>query len=90
MLRLPPTDGDTWETRGWLARSRSKVSKEKIKVPAGEFEAFKVVSEVESSGKTSSRSINWFARHIGPVKFQHTIADGRTWVFELQKFTPAK
>jgi len=89
-LRLPPKEGDFWDLRiqvaGKNVDARRTVRREKIKVPAGEFETFKVITEINLEGNMSSYGITWLAKGLGPVKTLMIAPDGRTWILELDKF----
>jgi hypothetical protein len=82
LLRLPPKDGGAWVSKGKVhglpVESRCAVSKEKVKVSAGEFEAFKISCEVTTDGKATHKAITWLAKGVGPVKSLLTTADRAT------------
>jgi hypothetical protein len=94
-LRLPAKVGDQWKFDSsldiassrisTLARGRMKISAlEKVKTPAGEFEAIRV----EGTGSVPGpwNETHWFAPKIGLIKWVNNAHD----VFVLKSFTPAK
>ena len=92
-LKLPANNGDTWEamTRlgGQTIKATFEIGEEEVKVPAGKFQAVVVRSrEFEVAGQKLSSQV-WYARGVGMVKSEMTIAGNPIHV-ELEKFEPAK
>jgi len=83
---LPADVGMRWEWEGTEIvdgdeEIRSRIvgevqSREKVRVPLGEFECLKVVITTSSSDGTESSSIQWVAPGIGPVKIRVEIEAG--------------
>lgn len=107
-VKFPLTVGESWKS-GYLAEgatSKSKgdlevkvVAREKVKTPAGEFDAFKIesagwITGVSWSGSFRVAQVQWFAPAIGRF-VQSEYKDyrgGQLWtdtVSELKSFTPA-
>lgn len=83
-LKLPAKKGDKWVMDGQDAPGQSGVvgvtgEVEKVKVPAGEFDALRVDAEVRWMGKVTQRSTHWFAVGYGAVKKD---VNGDVWVME--------
>jgi len=96
ILRVPFRAGDKWKFKWEESRVRAGnegthtvVGVEKVKVPAGTFEAVRVDTDVTSVTRgeaTRGKVSNWYAPNIGMVKREN---DGTaTWV--LKSFTPPK
>jgi hypothetical protein len=73
LLKLPHKSGQTWElvsrNRGVLKRVRTAYGPESVKVPAGAFDAIRVVEEYpESPGK---KVTYWYAAGVGVVKVEN-------------------
>ena len=107
-IKFPLTVGESWKSSYMAegASSKSKgdlevrvVAREKVKTPAGEFDAFKIESAGWITGVSWSGSIRmaqqqWFAPAIGRfVKSEYKdFRGGQLWtdtVTELKSFTPA-
>ncbi|MCI0700170.1 MAG: hypothetical protein L0241_03685 [Planctomycetia bacterium] len=86
--------GDTWPVNlkvgGAMVKGNLTVKsdKEKVKVPAGEFDAILIESQnlVVADSPVTLRS--WFVRGRGVVKNELSLAGGMTIVQELVKFEP--
>jgi len=88
MLRfpLPLSLGDSWEWKGKEivdedetidSTVRGEVAgKETVEVPAGRFEAYRVVVTTESSDGTTSSSSQWLVPRVGTVKTRIDIEAG--------------
>lgn len=83
-LKLPAKKGDRWVIEGHGAPGRDEWAGvagevEKVKVPAGEFDALRVDTEVLSGGKVTGRMTFWYATGCGVVKKD---VNGDVWVME--------
>lgn len=107
-VKFPLTVGESWKS-SYLAEgatNKSKVdiefkvvAREKVKTPAGEFEAFRIESDgwingVSWSGAIRMAQVQWFAPAVGRVvRSEYKDYRGsRLWtdtVSELKSFTPA-
>jgi len=91
LLPLPLVVGDTWEEKHpkmKLKRKCKVFAQEKIKVPAGEFEAVRIETYYEFEDKQAYHfSDEWYARGVGLVK-RHTLETERVQI--LKSFKPGK
>lgn len=83
-LKLPAKKGDKWVaerhgTPGLDEWACTAGEVEKVKVPAGEFDALRVDTEVLRNGKVTGRMTFWFAAGCGVVKKD---LNGDVWVME--------
>ncbi len=92
--KQPSADGTTWEIMADIGTSKlkgtSKKGSEKVKVPAGEFDAVVVDfdgEDVTLGLKTTART--WYAPKVGVVKISIKVLGNET-VLELEKFTPGE
>ena len=91
VLPIPPKSGESWKfnskvgTQTVTGEFKIKGDKEKVKVPAGEFEAVEVEGvELDVAGaKTTVRL--WFVKDKGIVKLYYKIAENET-TLELTEF----
>lgn len=89
LLKLPAKPGDRWtnEEPASQYKMTATVGKpEKVKVPAGTFDAIPVNIEATHEGKPVPRRTIWFAAGIGQIK--STVDD--EVAMELISFTPGK
>ncbi|MCD4783692.1 MAG: hypothetical protein K8T10_07675 [Candidatus Eremiobacteraeota bacterium] len=88
IFKYPPKKGLKWSNpskHNKYITHFTFVRKEKVKVPAGEFEAWKVESKTVYSNVDQIVSWSWFAPHVGLVKQQETqTIDGRTTTNTLE------
>lgn len=88
-LKLPPAAEQTWKTDSTVSGERVqadfKVDQEKATVPAGEFDAFVVISDIDTPMLKMASSI-WYAKDTGMVKQVMKIGP-REFLVELTKFT---
>jgi hypothetical protein len=93
LLKLPPKDGEKWNVEskldGQVYKGQLAVSLEKVKVPAGEYAAYKVSGPEMDLNGTKLSVTYWFASGVGLVKLQSELA-GLKVVHELEKITPGK
>ena len=91
MLRYPLAAGASW---GWsgTARSNTQVEEksrvagaEKVEVPAGRFDAMKIVTEIQQGGAWATKT-SWFAPGVGLVR-QATESNGVSSVTELLDYS---
>jgi hypothetical protein len=93
VLKLPPKKGDTWKVdskaNGQAFRGTFKIDEQKIKVPAGEYQAIRVTSQdLEASGLKPVLT-TYYASGVGMVK--QVIQEGSaTREIELEKFEAGK
>lgn len=107
-VKFPLVVGDAWKS-SFLAEGRTSKSKtdldykvvamEKVKTPAGEFDAFKIESKgwingVSWSGSVRTEGVSWYAPSLGRfVRSEYRdFRNGRLWtdtVTELKSFKPA-
>ena len=85
-LKLPPSAGEVWcytfSMNGFEIRTQKTAGPvEKVKVPAGEFDAVRVDVEMHLKGK-ELKTTDWYANGIGMVK--------SSGGFVLKSFTPGK
>ena len=72
-LKNPPTPGSSWSWKGKgmmsvdIDESNQAVSSEVVEVPAGKFEAIKVVTQVTQGGQSLTKTY-WYANWVGLVK----------------------
>jgi len=90
-LKLPAKDGDVWESDRNLGDSGKKTrytfqGVEKVTVPAGEYEAYKVYSEHECKDGTWQKRTAWYAKGVGKVQWE--LDNGGRLV--MKSFTPGK
>lgn len=97
VLPLPIQKGESWEINskvgaqgGQLVRGTFRIvnDKEKIKVPAGEFEAILVEGIDMDVGGTKTTVRLWFVKGVGLVKLNYKIADTES-TLELEKYEEA-
>lgn len=106
-VKFPLTVGDSWKSsylsEGATAKSKGEidfkvVAREKVKTPAGEFDAFRIesggwINGVSWSGAIRMAQVQWFAPAVGRVvKSEYKDYRGsQLWtdtVSELKSFTP--
>lgn len=90
IIRYPVKIGDKWEDKTMISRSENKWSRlvsriEKVKVPAGTFDAVCIEDELEEGGGKVKREF-WYAPGIGAIKY---VAEGKV-TGVLKSFTPGK
>lgn len=90
-LKLPPKHGDMWKVKsriqGQELAGDFNALIGKVKVPAGEFQAFSVLGKNFHAGKSELEFETVFAPGVGKVK--HVIRiDGKETVLELVSFKP--
>jgi hypothetical protein len=93
ILKLPPKDGEVWavetEISGSKIEGSARCDFEKVKVPAGEFDAYRVrgtYAVTAPDGKVSNPEFTfWFADGTGVVKLG-TKSGGNDVILELQSF----
>lgn len=97
VLALPVQKGSVWEVNskvgaqgGQLVKGNFRVvnDREKVKVPAGEYEAVLVEGTDMDVAGTRTTVRLWFVRGIGLVKLTYKIADTES-TLELEKYEPA-
>jgi hypothetical protein len=66
-----------------------KSLREKVKTPAGEFEAVLIESSDLEVGGAKMQLRFWFARGYGIVRQEMVLGEGNTTILELVKFTVA-
>lgn len=89
LLKLPVKPGDSWTTE--VPAERYKVTAtvgkpERVKVPAGTFDAIPVHADATHNGKPVPHRTVWYAAGIGPIK---SMVGDRVGM-ELVSFTPGK
>jgi hypothetical protein len=91
-LKLPYREGETWDGSCRTGEFISKATRtaggwEKVRVPAGEFTAARVVWDLGGKGVTTATE--WYAHGIGLVQETYTVNNvSRKSV--LKSFTPGK
>jgi hypothetical protein len=97
VLPLPIQKGASWEINskvgaqsGQLVKGTFRIvnDKEKVKVPAGEYEAVLVEGADMDVGGTKTTVRLWFVKGVGLVRLSYKIADAES-VLELEKYEPA-
>jgi hypothetical protein len=85
LLESPPKKGAKWAAEEHFANGQLEVAvvcevlrEEKVKVPAGEFEAVVVEERVEHKGKLQAKSTRWYAPGRGVVKM--VVGKDEEWV----------
>jgi hypothetical protein len=88
LLKLPAKAGDEWDGQmpGGARLSYTVGKPERVKVPAGEFEAVPVALVRTLPGGYSDKFRYWYAPGVGPVKWTAGTGDE----FVLKSFTPGK
>ncbi len=87
LLKVPFKPGEAWEAAD--QSKRKTFGPEKVEVPAGRFEAVRVV--IVSPGNPNFDTTLWYAPGIGEVKRVSHAADGSEIVVRaLKSFTPGK
>jgi hypothetical protein len=87
LLQFPLKDKSEWPVDCAGEVGTSKVyGPEKIKVPAGTYEAFRIETEYTLHGQTRHRSKSWYAPGVGLVR---QTLDGEKYL-DLVLFTPGK
>lgn len=72
-LKNPPTPGSSWSWKGKgmmsvdIDESNQAAASEMVEVPAGKFEAIKVVTNVTQGGQSVTKTY-WYANWVGLVK----------------------
>lgn len=84
-FKYPIVQGQSWEWKGMEINDEEQnnlevktkvVGQEQIKTDAGEYNALKVVTEIESSSGTKNKVTEWLAKEIGIVKSEIEINGG--------------
>jgi hypothetical protein len=93
LVKWPAKKGDEWSAPLSLDGEKRAdchflcAGVEEVKVPAGTFQALKIVREsVGTDDKTHQTITTWYAPDIGPVRVQYA----PNGIRELVKFTPGK
>jgi|GEM_PF-511116 len=97
ILKLPPKDGDVWavETKmeGNVIKGSARCDREKVKVPAGEFDAYRVsghyVVTTPDGTELKPEFTFWFAEGTGVVKLGTKSGDSEV-VLGLESFKKGK
>lgn len=74
---------------GQTLKGTFKASKEKVTVPAGEYETIHVKGSGMTVGTTTSDIDYWFAKDVGIVKLKFTLGS-QDATLELESYTPGK
>ena len=93
ILKLPPKDGEVWavdtEISGSKIKGSARCDREKLTVPAGEFDAYRVrgtYAVTTPDGKVSNPEFTfWFADGTGVVKLGTKSGDSDV-ILELRSF----
>lgn len=84
-IKYPFIVGQSWEWKGYEFNEDEKNSlnvkylvddKDTLTVPAGKFEALKLITTIESSSGTKNIVTEWYAENIGIVKMNIKIEGG--------------
>lgn len=90
-LKLPPRHGDQWKVKSRIQGEELagdfNALVGKVKVPAGEFQAFSVLGKNFRAGKSELEFETVFAPGVGKVKHIVRI-DGKETLLELVSFKP--
>jgi len=97
ILKLPPKDGDVWavdtEISGSTIKGSARCDFEKVKVPAGDFDAYRVrgtYAVTTKDGQVSNPEFTfWFADGTGVVKLGTKSGESDV-VLELKSFQKGK
>jgi hypothetical protein len=97
ILKLPPKDGDVWavetEIDGNKIKGSARTDAEKLDLPAGKFEAFRVSGNytvTAPDGTTQEPAFKfWFAEGTGVVRLSTKTPDGEV-VLNLKSFRRGK
>ena len=94
LIKFGLKDDDSWEVKATVQTAEVKGTftlkgAEKVKVPAGEFEAVVVDGESMISG-TKAGTKWWIADGVGIVKLEYSIGGTATTPLELKKYTPGE
>jgi hypothetical protein len=94
LLKFGLTDEDGWEVKSKVLASdvtgkTTLKGTEKVKVPAGEFDAVLVVGEWDLAG-TETATRWWLADGVGVVKLEVRVSGTLHTQSELKKYTPGK
>ncbi len=91
ILQMPLTPGERWTWSG-TARAHTSVEEsnevagvERLEVPAGRFDAVKILTQIEQGGVHASKT-SWFAPGVGLVR-QSTDSGGVTSTTELLEYS---
>ena len=92
-LKLPPKEGESWDVetkiQGQAVKGKFTTSKEKVTVPAGSYDAFKVEGKDFDIAGMKTNITYWFADKVGIVKLSFSLG-GTDAVLELEKYEPGK
>jgi hypothetical protein len=96
VLPIPAKAGDAWELNSKIGLQSVKGTftvksdREKVKVPAGEFDAVLVEAvDLDIAGAKTTVRI-WFAKGRGIVKEEFVLQGGEAVILELAKFEPGE
>jgi hypothetical protein len=94
LIKYGLTEDDSWEIKTAVQSSEVKgkltlKGTEKVKVPAGEYEAVLVVGDCVIAGTTTGTKW-WLADGVGIVKMEYSIGGAASTPLELKKYTPGK
>ena len=90
LLRLPSMPGNSWEYSTPDRKLSFKAGKpERVKTPAGEFQAIPVELVCNLTGGPTAHARYWYARDVGVVKWTSRVG-GTEQVVVLKSFSPGK
>jgi hypothetical protein len=89
VLKLPPKKGDNWKIDskgdGKTFRGGFTVEEQEVKVPAGTYKTFRVVSRDLEVNSLKPLVATYYAEGVGMVKQEIEVGDAKA-VMELEKF----
>jgi len=92
LMKLPPKAGDEWKIDTKFGNETltgsMKSTEEKLKVPAGTYDAFLVSGKLETNGRTIVAA-SYFVKDVGIAKIKMDYL-GMSLAIELEKFEAAK
>jgi hypothetical protein len=93
VLKLPAKKGDSWKVKSKVGdeefAATFTLSEEKVKVPAGEYNAIVAETDEITVGGVKMTVKVWYAKNVGMVKTVMKIM-GNEVTFELDKFQKGK
>lgn len=87
-FKLPPKTGESWNVEAKVANESVKgkftISKEKVKVPAGEIDSFLSKGDFDVNGQPAKFNY-WITEGKGIVKLEMAVG-GQSFAIELEKY----
>jgi len=93
VFKLPAVKGSTWTVKCKVGptpvQGTFRLDEAKLEVPAGKYDAMVAITEDSKANDIAVSTTQYYVKDVGLVKQLAKIGD-RSFLFELEKFVPAK